>query len=408
MSFLSRARRALPYRNDSVPRVVPLTCATLLSFGGLLSAACDVGEPAPLPRGSCEAPDAPKGTWRPIPDPELGIVAAGLAYAWSGTELLIWGEATQEDEDGHPITAAAYSPEDGTWRNISPRGVLEGGRYAGSVWTGSEWIVWGGRSAEDAGSADEYRVVAGGARFDPASGEWTPVAPSPLGGRFGFGTVWTGSEMVIWGGFDADGSLTAEDVYGAAYDPANDTWRMLNASGAPRANLNPVWTGSHMIIWGAWSEATYAAKYDPARDVWSPLTTSGAPSPSGGALWTGKEMLAFAFVAETWARYRAGAYNPLTDSWRTLSTNGAPPSSREVWAGDRVLTWGDPGDCTLVGSYDPETDVWSRLTGPSAPTPRAEAALVWTGSSLLVYGGRGGASGSELFSDGGEFIPDTP
>jgi hypothetical protein len=361
-----------------------------------------------LPEGNCEAPEAPNGSWRPIADPGWGIVTTGLAHAWSGTELLIWGEATQEDEDGHPITAAAYSPEAGTWRNVSPRGVLEGGRYAGSVWTGSEWIVWGGLSPQDPEAGDEYRVVDGGARLDPETGEWTPVAAGPLGGRFGFGTVWTGSELLVWGGFDAKGELTAEDVYGAAYDPASDTWRTLNASEAPRVNLNPIWTGSHMILWGALPEPIYAAKYDPARDVWSPLSTSGAPSPSGGALWTGREMLALAYVAETWALYRAGAYNPLTDTWRTLSTSGAPPSSREVWTGERVLTWGDPAGCALVGSYDPETDAWSRWMGPNPPTPRERPVLVWTGNSLLVYGGRGGASGEERFSDGAEFVPDGP
>src|SRR5690606_21927031 len=96
---------------------------------------------------------------------------------------------------------------------------------------------------------------------------------------------------------------------------------------------------------------------------------------------------------------------PLVDHWRTLSTTGAPPFTRQVWAGDRVLAWGDPGSCPLIGSYDPTRDEWTRLGGAGAPTPRSGPALVWTGTSLLVFGGWT-RSGDEVeeHSDGGEFV----
>jgi hypothetical protein len=65
------------------------------------------------------------------------------------------------------------------------------------------------------------------------SGEtWVPIAmsgaPSP---RLGHTAVWTGTEMIVWGGFGRDGEL--ED--GAAFDPARGTWRSIASQGAVRA-----------------------------------------------------------------------------------------------------------------------------------------------------------------------------
>jgi hypothetical protein len=52
--------------------------------------------------------------------------------------------------------------------------------------------------------------------------------------------------MIAWGGEeDPDG-------VGAAYDPETDTWRPLSATNRPepRAWHAAVWTGREMIVWG--------------------------------------------------------------------------------------------------------------------------------------------------------------
>ena len=64
-------------------------------------------------------------------------------------------------------------------------------------------------------------------RFDPeqfaaAEGEWATMAPSPLVARFAPISLWTGDELIVWGGHDLAGD---EYVDGAAYDPITDTWR---------------------------------------------------------------------------------------------------------------------------------------------------------------------------------------
>ena len=60
--------------------------------------------------------------------------------------------------------------------------------------------------------------------------------------------VWTGSELIVWGGF-ADGDYLGS---GARYDPEADHWSQTSEQGAPSARAwhTAVWTGTEMIVWG--------------------------------------------------------------------------------------------------------------------------------------------------------------
>jgi hypothetical protein len=63
-----------------------------------------------------------------------------------------------------------------------------------------------------------------------------------------------------------------------------------------------------------------------------------------------------------------------------------------VWTGSRLLIWGGttrPGSSAVPRhgqAYDPRTNRWSPL--PQAPLPgRARPTAVWTGRSLITWGG---------------------
>src|SRR5205814_5328282 len=75
---------------------------------------------------------------------------------------------------------------------------------------------------------------------------WTPTPGSP-DPRVGHTAVWTGTEMIIWGGSSFDTFNT-----GARYNPPTDTWRVTSTASAPtpRAAHTAVWTGSEMVVWG--------------------------------------------------------------------------------------------------------------------------------------------------------------
>ena len=96
---------------------------------------------------------------------------------------------------------------------------------------------------------------------------WTATAAPPEA-RDSHTAVWTGSEMIIWGG-EADNSIVNS---GGRYDPATDTWTFTNTSGAPtaRAGHTAVWTGIEMVVWGGrdenFSVVNTGGKYNPGTN----------------------------------------------------------------------------------------------------------------------------------------------
>lgn len=74
-------------------------------------------------------------------------------------------------------------------------------------------IVWGGaRSRPRAGIP-----FSDGSAYEPAPGEWRLINLVPAAGRFLHSAVWTGSEMLVFGGRSDPSSLPFDD--GFAYDP---------------------------------------------------------------------------------------------------------------------------------------------------------------------------------------------
>ena len=68
--------------------------------------------------------------------------------------------------------------------------------------------------------------------------------------------VWTGTEMIVWAGWQDCSSGTCEDVTpGGRYNPATDTWiatePLMRAWNLREHRLHSaVWTGSEMVVWG--------------------------------------------------------------------------------------------------------------------------------------------------------------
>ena len=90
-------------------------------------------------------------------------------------------------------------------------------------------IVFGGAESELTGQGQLFND---GAMYDASNDSWTPLptqgAPAA---RFGHGAVWTGSEMLVFGGIGAGGAALTS---AAAFNPATNTWRDLPATPARR------------------------------------------------------------------------------------------------------------------------------------------------------------------------------
>jgi hypothetical protein len=88
------------------------------------------------------------------------------------------------------------------------------------------------------------------ANTPPPADSWAPPGYFPED-RWYHSSVWTGTEMIIWGGIDKDNNL--REPVSWHYNPATDTWRRVDGAGGPtvsRVNHTTVWTGTEMIIWG--------------------------------------------------------------------------------------------------------------------------------------------------------------
>ena len=104
-------------------------------------------------------------------------------------------------------------------------------------------IVWGGFI----GGGDTNT----GGKYNPGTNSWiaTSTTNAPIA-RAAHAAVWTGGEMIVWGGSGNAGTLPDG---GGRYNPTTDTWVPTGGGPTRRYLHTAVWTGSEMIIWGGWS-----------------------------------------------------------------------------------------------------------------------------------------------------------
>ena len=87
--------------------------------------------------------------------------------------------------------------------------------------------------------------------------------------------MWTGAEMIVWGGVNdaqADGVNDSNRYVatGARYNPATDTWTEMTTTGAPPARLTcGVWTGDGLLTFGGCNNTHLNDTwfYSPARTL---------------------------------------------------------------------------------------------------------------------------------------------
>ncbi len=252
------------------------------------------------------------------------------------------------------------------------------------------------------------------------------VEPGPLSIRGQHDVLWTGDEMIVWGGADGDNLPTLTD--GAAFNPETAEWRMLPPFPIDRATVSrAVWADTRMIVTAA--EGAFA--YEPATDEWSAIGDGLFPSQYAGmTVWTGD-------VVAAWTAAGIYTFDPAIGTWSQLPDPGGGAGDRwdsalrvvdgtlyaigsagycggrraARWAGDawvllpRVeLDGGEYADCAYpnqVGvagdrlvawednihetkAYDPDTDTWLPIDtipldgteGPSGPLQLANGFLV--------------------------------
>ena len=283
-----------------------------------------------------------------------------------------------------------------------------------TIKTDKEWLQVTPLSGSTTTSPSTITVSAIVTRED----EWKPVAMTGApSARRGHSAVWTGSEMIIWGGYEGTGtywpSSEAECLRdGYAYDPAIDTWSTIPTTFAPTARLehSAAWTGTEMIVWGGTiNGSTYVntgGRFNPVTGQWQTVSTTGAPTARFRhcAVWTGKEMIVWGggHISGDNPTNTGKKYYPSTNAWGAATSTSGAPAARygacAVWSGSRMIIWG--GGYTGVymndgASYDPVLDSWAGISSSGAPSARIEPSAACTGNRMIVWGGDAGGTISQ-------------
>jgi N-acetylneuraminic acid mutarotase len=327
-----------------------------------------------------------------------------LLFLFAGTLLAFFRPESPGNvpEGGPPCT-------DNTWTPTSITNAPDGRMLPTAVWTGSEIIFWGG-------TTDRINGLNTGGRYNPSTDSWTATSTSnaPMA-RFAHTAVWTGKEMIVWGGYNNSTRLNT----GGRYDPSTDTWTAISTTDAPdgRYSHTAVWTGSEMIVWGGSSTAGHVntgGRYNPVTDTWIATSTTDAPlgREIHTAVWTGKEMIVWGGVNGITILNSGGRYNPNTDTWTSTSMTNAPGVRvwhTAVWTNSEMIVWGGYNTpyntLNTGGRYDPGTNSWTPTSTTNAPDGRNAHTAVWTGSEMIVWGGQDQNVSS--LNTGGRYDPGT-
>ncbi|MDB6004257.1 MAG: hypothetical protein JWR15_1244, partial [Prosthecobacter sp.] len=404
------------------------------------------GVPAGAITSSMLAAGAVGGTQLAAGAAAANLAASGLSGIPAG------GIVASNDPASTPLIAQGFVRDPGTTSlGESWTAMPSGDAVAGhtSVWTGTELLIWGGVVPAPAVGAMPATPAAinRGLRYNPTSGAWTPI--STLGApqaRYLHSAVWTGTQMIVWGGQTTavtSGAISTQAAVlatGGIYTPATDTWTAMAPNGSipvadARSRALAFWTGTEMIIWGGSSSTVILGsttagsmfvpqgqRYNLATYTWSSMAMNLAEMTIGtnwSGVWTGSAMI-------VWSRQSvgdsslpaAGKYSPATDTWQTLPRIPGNPtiptaSFSTVWTGTEMILWGGSDGAMIYSNagyrFNPTTTTWTTVSTTGAPAARAAHSAVSFGGKMIVWGGQSVSSGpptvSNFFSDGGIYDP---
>ena len=202
-----RSAPSLPARNG---QVIAVARARRASPGGrrLVNAEQDLEERlrhqlAQAARSASPPPDPPAGLLSSVRRRRrrrlLTTTASGATAVIAAVALVT--VASKEPSD--PVVASGPSMTQGLPAapvdlrlelTALPKSPLDARTDASGVWTGEEFIVWGGAH----GTKVDGEVLADGAAYHPGRRTWRRLAPAPLAARTRHSSAWTGEEMIVW------------------------------------------------------------------------------------------------------------------------------------------------------------------------------------------------------------------
>ena len=210
-----------------------------------------------------------------------------MCSVWTGTQFFVWGGTENTGATGAKPDGGMYNPATDLWYLMSdaPKALYN----STAVWTGSRMYVYGGEYFNGSTGVTNNELFSFTPPASGSGGSWN-THPSPTGFlRSGAKSVFTGSKIIIWGGKDETGAAQND---GRVFDTVGDQWvttptNLANSGLTPRYHHSAAWTGSKMIIWGGTNSQSLntgmlsGAIYDFNSDSWATMPNSGINAPLG-------------------------------------------------------------------------------------------------------------------------------
>jgi hypothetical protein len=354
----------------------------------------------------------PTKGWRPLAAPPMAFLGrANHSAVWTGSAMIVFGGRASSGLTGN---AASYDYATDKWTAITTPTLFSGGREGHrALWAGSKMIVWGGR--------DELDYVKNGAMYEPATDTWTTMDPPPTSftGRWYHVqiSIPTTNRMLVWGGIGCGTGIACAD--GALFDPTTNTWTTVPlAPISGRAFAHAVWTGTDVVIWGGGAAGVQyrdGARYNPSTNTWTKLPdppTAVEGREAAVAAWSGTEFLVWGGRASL--PLDSGARLTLPSTWTTMAGPGTALSTSKrdqahgwYWAG-KLYVWSGVGDDAVTplsggAVYDLSTNAWTAMDVVGAPEPRFSGSIVYASKGAIVWGGFTGVD--KYSSTGAVFVP---
>jgi hypothetical protein len=300
--------------------------------------------------------------------------------------MLVWGGTASRDAPGHsvfdgvlPRDGAGYDPAADRWRRI-PAAPIGGRNRPIAVWTGEEMVVFGGQIGAD-------QTVLDGAAYDPGSNRWRTLSKSPLRGT---GTI---------GGWVAGRLIVVTSISAAAYEPSTDRWTSLPDPPIQAAWASAAITVDRLTIVDFGDGATPPvrwATFDPATSTWIHGIAPVDPLNAGITLSATNERVVFPETGDE--------FDPAVGRWdRTFRCEGA--GAAPIWTGSVLIAatvvWDDRTQaCRHLPPSPPRAAPFDDTNGREFPV------AVWTGGRYLTWSGGTGGDIVWVPNDGAIFTPD--
>ncbi|MBI3138408.1 MAG: hypothetical protein HYZ15_07475 [Sphingobacteriales bacterium] len=257
-------------------------------------------------------------TWSSISATNQPSARDGHSSVWTGSKMLVWGGVSPAKV--YPRDGGQYDPATDSWTPISSASIIFPGRISHTaVWDGTDLIVFGGKYTQertevcDANSQtytyDTIYNLSNCFKYNPTTNAYSSLFQTTLTPRNSHTAVWTGAEMLIWGGQEEDidffnGNCTWPNTKtkfqdGAKYNPATNTWTAIPnypVSLSRSIDFQSIICGNRVVF--SSGNYLYVLVYNPATNTWitndfpnAPVNLNSTWYQFGTSVWTGSTLV---------------------------------------------------------------------------------------------------------------------